>query len=163
LHSRALYLDLDLPATLPPAPIPEEALFRIVAHLLNNACHVSRPNSRVGLVAQAGAINETDGANEVHLIRFLSIAVSDSSKGLTPDELPLVFSPDHKGRFDFVEGIQDAHALTVANGGRVWIESQVGVGNSFIVLLPLKGEMPATALVNGYDAGRFLLERERVA
>ena len=157
LHNRALYLDMNVPAGLPPAPISDEALFRIVAHLLNNACHISRQNSRVALSAEASAIADTPGSDDGAMIRFLNLTISDSSDGLKPEQIPLVFQPEHRASFGFVDGIQDAHALVVANGGRIWIESEEGVGNHFMVLLPLDGDLLTMDSSAGFTASSFEL------
>ena len=83
--------------------------------------------------------------------------IADILSGLNVEDIPLVFAPEHRARFGFVDGIQDAHSLVMANGGRIWIESEKGVGNNFIVLLPLKGDLLTMDATAGVTSGKFEL------
>lgn len=72
------------------------------------------------------------------------LSVSDSGDGIPPEDLGRVFQRLHQTDRLIIQGIGDAgiglslvKALSEAQGGRVWVESEVGVGSTFTILLPL--------------------------
>jgi signal transduction histidine kinase len=71
------------------------------------------------------------------------LAVRDTGPGIAPEHIPHVFEPFY--RADKVRGRDDGHlglglflvhSHVLALGGRCQIESQVGKGTSFCIILP---------------------------
>ena len=54
------------------------------------------------------------------------------------------------GLGDTGAGLQVAHTLVDAHGGRMWVESQQGVGSIFTVVMPLAEE---SAIAEGEQSG----------
>jgi signal transduction histidine kinase len=150
IQERELRLELDVDDRLPPIPVGKETLHQIIAHLLNNACHVSTRNSRIGLTVHAGTL---EGEGSENPLRFLQVTVRDHSVGVQPDMLPYIFNQPSAMETPFVPGLNTAHELVVRSGGRIWIDSRLGDGNTFSVLLPIDGKEPqdsrAVTHVNG--------------
>jgi len=76
------------------------------------------------------------------------IAVQDQGPGIRPDAQADIFrrfyrEPGTQQRY--VEGLglglYVAHEIVTRHGGRLWVESTVGVGSTFYVALPVAGEM----------------------
>jgi two-component system sensor histidine kinase KdpD len=111
---------------------------RVLANLLENALHYSRPSERVRV-----QVSET--ASEV-LVRVI-----DRGPGIAPGEAERIFEPFQRGsRTSEVRGaglgLAIARGFAEANGGRVWVESREGQGATFVLALPLAGaatEVPA--------------------
>ncbi len=68
----------------------------------------------------------------------LLVTVSESGCGIPENQLPHIFEPFYTTKefgtglgLSIVKGIIDAH------GGKIWAESEVGVGTQFHLLLPL--------------------------
>jgi signal transduction histidine kinase len=119
---------IELPAELPPVSADPSRLERILANLIGNALKHSEPGSTVRVDASAAA-------SEVR------IAVTDRGPGIPSEDLPHIFDRFYRGRAARGEGLglglHIARLLARAHGGDVLAESQVGVGSTFAVRLPL--------------------------
>ncbi|MGQ4810202.1 Alkaline phosphatase synthesis sensor protein PhoR [Candidatus Entotheonellaceae bacterium PAL068K] len=108
------------------APLLEQAL----VNLLDNAIHCSKPGRRVWLEA-------TQGGSEV------AICVRDQGTGIPQEHVPRLFerfyrvdtwrSRDHGGTG---LGLAIVKHIAQAHGGRVSVESTVGLGSTFTLHLP---------------------------
>ncbi len=71
---------------------------------------------------------------------FLCLTVSDTGGGIAPDVLPRIFDPFFTtkpvGRGTGL-GLAMVHGIITAHGGAIRVESTLGKGSSFIVLLPV--------------------------
>jgi signal transduction histidine kinase len=80
----------------------------------------------------------------------LSIAVRDTGKGIAPSVLPRVFEPFFTTRASGAGlGLAVVRRIVEAHHGRVWVESDVGRGAVFHVVLPV----PESAADGGVTAG----------
>ncbi|MNY44237.1 Sensor histidine kinase YycG [compost metagenome] len=74
-------------------------------------------------------------------VRF---AVRDQGRGIPSEDLYRVFDPFHQvsprplARGGIGLGLPISREIVQAHGGRIWVESEVGVGSTFYVALPLK-------------------------
>ena len=85
----------------------------------------------------------------------LQISVGDTGRGIPPGELEAIFDRFHQVEPDDARqqsgtglGLSITRRIVEANGGRIWVESEVGVGSTFYFTLPLEepgGQDPAPA------------------
>lgn len=75
---------------------------------------------------------------------FILLQVRDSGGGIAEEDLPRVFTRLYRAENVLIQGVGDtgvglslAKTLTEANGGRIWVQSEPGVGATFSVLLPV--------------------------
>ena len=75
---------------------------------------------------------------------YLLFQITDSGGGISPTDLPKVFSRRYRAEHPLILGVGDtgvglliARTLTEACGGRIWVESEPGKTATFSVLLPL--------------------------
>ena len=106
------------------------AMEHIVTNLLDNALKYSEPDTVVRAVV-------FEGEGEVLL------TVSDEGMGIAADELPQVFdrfsqASNARGHSSVGLGLYIVHSLVIAQGGRVWVESELGKGTTFTVALPVR-------------------------
>jgi signal transduction histidine kinase len=100
-------------------------------NLLGNAIKYNQPNGRVSTEARA-----VD--NAIHL------TVADTGRGIPPKDLPHIF--DKFYRVADAEGwatgtglgLSITREIVEAHDGRIEVESQVGVGTRFRLILPIK-------------------------
>src|SRR5262245_15040414 len=85
---------------------------------------------------------------------YVLIAMRDSGGGIAPADRPRVFNRVYRADNPLIKGVGDtgvglsiAKVLIEAQGGRIWLESTVGQGSTFNVLLP------ATPASNGRGPG----------
>jgi signal transduction histidine kinase len=144
-REKSINLRLDLADDLPAVFADRDALRQIVSHLLNNAANASAIDGEVTLsvrVQPAGSAPQGGPGDG------LLIAVRDSGGGIAPDDQSRVFSRTYRADAPLIAGLGDtagmglfiAKALTEAQGGRIWLTSELGQGSTFSVMLPTAGQ-----------------------
>jgi len=127
---QGLTLSLEVAPDLPPLLADGERLQRAIINLIHNAIKFTLPGGRVWVRASREG-------------RGLAIRVTDTGIGIAPEDLPRVFERFYKAdRSRSGEGIGLGLAIvkhTVqAHGGQVAVESALGQGSTFTILLPLR-------------------------
>ncbi|MCW5873248.1 MAG: hypothetical protein KIS88_01235 [Anaerolineales bacterium] len=136
MQEKRIALRVNLPRQMLSLNTDRDALQQILYHLLQNA-DAATPVG--GAISLAAVFEEQDELGE-----YVLIQVSDSGGGIPEEALPRVFSRVYRAQNPVISGVGDsgvgltiAETLTKALGGRIWVESQAGVGATFSVLLPL--------------------------
>lgn len=116
------------------AMVDERAMDRVLTNLVGNAVKYSSADSVVTL-----SLEQDDD-----LVR---IAVSDEGRGIAPEDLDTIFDEFARGRLAQDDGgtglgLASTRHLVELQGGRVWIDSEVGRGTTVTVELP-RGGSPA--------------------
>ena len=121
---------------------------QIVINLLNNASKFTPEGGRVSL-----EVNEEKGLSERHII--IRITVRDSGIGMTEEEARVIFEPFRRLQNSQSRraegsglGLSICKSFTEAMGGSISVQSQLGKGSEFTVLLPfeiVEGSVPAPA------------------
>jgi two-component system, NtrC family, sensor histidine kinase KinB len=120
-------LRLEVGPALPPALADPVCLDRILTNLITNAFKYSREEVTVRVTPADGEI---------------SIAVIDRGLGIPPEEQAKLFSRYYRTRAGQERheglglGLYIAKMLVEANGGRIWVESEQGVGSTFSFTVP---------------------------
>ncbi len=134
VREKKIAIHLDLPRNLAAVNADREALQQILIHLLQNAGTASPIEGTVGLKVMT-SIDEGRP--------YVMIQVTDSGGGIPEEDLPRVFTRLFRAENVLIQGVGDtgvglsiAKTLTEAQNGRIWVESQPGVGATFSVLLP---------------------------
>ncbi len=141
-ETKGLWLTLDtgdVPATI----LSDEGRLRqIVSNLLSNAVKFTQ----TGGVAVCARVEATTDGGET-----LRIAVRDTGVGIPADQQPLVFEPFHQVDSSITRqfagtglGLAICRSLAEALGGTLQVESQPGIGTSFVVRVPLERVAAAT-------------------
>ncbi len=114
----------------PPALADKTRLTQILVNLLSNAVKFTDPGGSISTSAEP--------AEDGTLVEF---CVSDTGRGIPADKLEQVF-----GRFEQLDrsgsrlgvglGLAICRQLVEAQGGRIWAESELGVGSRFHFALP---------------------------
>jgi len=116
----------------------EDDLIRLFLNLLDNAIRYTPPGGRI-------ALSCTSDHGEI------AVRISDSGPGIAPEHLPRLFD-----RFYRVDrgrsrthggsglGLTIAQSIAQAQGGQIVVESVVGQGSTFTVILPAAGQPERT-------------------
>jgi signal transduction histidine kinase len=121
----------DFPDAAVEAVADRRALGQVVSNLVDNAIKYSRPGGQVDVSVVASSE------------RTARLVVADEGIGMSAEEVGNIFKPfwqsadvytrDHTG---LGLGLAVTQKLVEAMGGRVLVESSVGQGSTFTVLLP---------------------------
>jgi signal transduction histidine kinase len=137
VREKNISIHLELPKRLAQIQADREALQQILIHLLQNAGAATPFEGTIKLKVQTRNEQEKD---------FILIQVSDSGGGIAPDDLSRVFTRLYRADNVLIQGVGDtgvglsiAKTLTEAQHGKIWVESEPGVGAIFSVLLPIAG------------------------
>jgi PAS domain S-box-containing protein len=122
---------LSVPPQLPAVAADPNRLERILTNLLTNALKYSPPESPVDLRAHEAG-------------KEIVIAVKDRGQGIHPGDLAHIFDRFYRPRDGRKAGsvglgLFITRSLVEAHGGRVWVESEPGVGSPFFFTLPKAG------------------------
>jgi two-component system NtrC family sensor kinase len=133
--SRGLTIGTNgLPVDLPAVPGDAIGLRQVLLNLLNNAIDATEAPGAVSV--GAAVLVEDAGA-----ARQLEIRVTDTGRGMGPEELRRVFEPFYTtkepGRGTGL-GLSIVDHIVRAHGGRVVVESQLGLGTTMRLRLPLE-------------------------
>jgi signal transduction histidine kinase len=111
------------PLVVPADPV---RLRQALDNLVRNAVSASPPGAEI-------AVDVSCGADTVR------IAVSDSGRGISEDDLERIFEPGVRLANDQPGsglGLAIARAIVDAHGGTLSVESTVGIGSTFAIILP---------------------------
>jgi signal transduction histidine kinase len=124
-------IETDLPDDAILVSINAEKTERVISNLIGNAIKFSPRDSNIRIQLQ----KQDDS---------VLIAVKDKGIGISKEELPQVFdmftSAKRKGTAgekSFGLGLSICKQIVEAQGGKIWVESEEGVGSIFYVSLPL--------------------------
>ena len=138
LEEKSLGLRMVLPDGLPPILCDRVRIRQVILNLLSNAARFTE-TGYVSLEA-------------MHRNGRALIKVADTGPGIPPEDLQRIFEPFAQGSADPLRtkggsglGLSISKQFVELHGGRIWVESQVGVGTAFFVELPLSDpEGPVT-------------------
>jgi signal transduction histidine kinase len=140
-EAQEVALIIQMPDELPAVQADPDRLAQVLRNVVVNALRYTPPGGTVTVTATS-------------LDDALEIAIADSGEGIASEDLPHVFerfwradrSRARDDPLDLAErgrwsggaglGLSIAHSLMEAQGGRIWVESDVGQGSSFHVALP---------------------------
>ncbi|GAB4504840.1 MAG: hypothetical protein Fur0043_18340 [Anaerolineales bacterium] len=135
IREKNISLHLDLPRQLQPIYADHEALQQILIHLLQNAGTATPVEGTITLRVQTRSENDQE---------YILLQVKDNGGGIPAEDIPRVFTRLYRADNVLIQGVGDtgvglsiAKRLTEAQNGRIWVESDPGVGSTFSVLLPI--------------------------
>jgi signal transduction histidine kinase len=142
VREKNISMHLELPKSLAPIQADREALQQILIHLLQNAGAATPFEGTIRLKVQTRTENG---------LEFILIQVSDTGGGIVSEDMPRVFTRLYRADNVLIQGVGDtgvglsiAKTLTEAQRGRIWVESEPGVGATFSVLLPIAASEAAS-------------------
>lgn len=142
---------LTLSNRVPPgvrALVDPEQMRRVLSNLLHNAIKFTPRGSVTVQISDAtppqtalpgGEPADADGEAD-----HITLAVQDTGVGIPADALPRIFERFYKvdrvrGQGGTGLGLSIARHIVEAHGGRLWVESQEGVGTTFYFTVPREG------------------------
>jgi two-component system phosphate regulon sensor histidine kinase PhoR len=122
-------LAVQCPDNLPNIYADSSRLAQVLANLLHNA---------IKFTATGGEVN----LNVKQYSGVVEFSVQDTGIGIPSDDLPRIFERFYKADQARTEsgtglGLAIARHLVEAHGGRIWVESSLGIGSTFYFTIPI--------------------------
>lgn len=130
VEAKRIRLESEVEAMLAPVRIDPERILQVLRNLLGNAVKFT-PNGGMVRIAAKPA----DGK--------LAISVKDSGPGIAAESLTSIFEKFNQGsrqspytRQGTGLGLAIAKTIITTHGGKIWAESELGKGSTFVFVLP---------------------------
>lgn len=154
-EQKRLRWDFRPETTLTPILFDSLKLQHVISNLVDNAVKFTPTGGRVRISTSTylwerrsyrqslSAANERRSADKDHSPNAVRISISDTGPGIPPEYhleifnefLRLQQTSDSQG---MGLGLAIARRLVEAHSGKIWVESEVGSGSTFSVLLPMR-------------------------
>ncbi|MDY7020733.1 MAG: PAS domain S-box protein [Cyanobacteriota bacterium] len=139
---KQIQLETKLPFHLPQVCLDERRIRQVLINLLDNAIKFTPKGGTITLEVSL-IKNETSEQEKLGLETILQVTIIDTGIGIAPENLPKLFQP-------FIQidsalnrkyegtglGLALVKRIVELHGGKVGVESQVGVGSQFTIALP---------------------------
>ncbi len=131
-----------LPENLPLIYVDPRQMMQVLGNLVLNACQamVSTPSG-----GQANSTTDVSKGGKLTLSakkkgKMVAVAVADTGAGITPENIKKLFEPLFTTKPKGIGlGLAVSKKLVEANGGRIEVESEAGLGSTFTLYLPARG------------------------
>jgi len=133
-----------------------DRIAQVISNLVGNAARFTDPGGRIDVTSRVAG-------------RDVEVIVSDTGSGIAPDAIPHVFDrywhsgrrPERGARRSTGLGLSIAKGIVEAHGGRIWVDSVLGVGSQFHFTMPLAmAHADETAIHAGGPADVAPMRRE---
>jgi len=127
-HYRDIQVSFHIPDDLPPIVSDRGQLQQVFLNIINNAFMALEDQGRLDISA------ERRGAGEI------AIRVTDNGVGIPKENLENIFEPffTTKPGYGTGLGLSITYGIVDKLGGQISVESEVGVGTTFTVVLPIE-------------------------
>jgi two-component system, cell cycle sensor histidine kinase and response regulator CckA len=128
--------ELEISQDLWNADIDEGQISQVIHNLVLNACQAMGQKGRVRVHCFNTELGEK---NRFQLAagKYLSLAVSDQGVGIRSEDLGRIFDPYFTTKSEgHGLGLPSTYTIVRNHGGHIEVESELGVGSTFTVLLP---------------------------
>lgn len=125
---RNIGISLEIPSDIPPLEADKGQLQQVLLNIINNALAVTNDGGRLTI-----GVTYPDPDH-------LAIAVTDTGTGIARENLNNIFEPffSTKGDQGTGLGLSITYGIVRKMGGNIEVESQLGQGTTFTVILPRK-------------------------
>jgi two-component system NtrC family sensor kinase len=138
-HLRDIEITLNLDRTLPPIWIDADQIKQVVMNMVVNAQHAVEQKGSIAISTRR-VMQSQPGAQSTEPMPMVEIAIVDTGCGIPDKNLRRIFDPFFTSK-DVGKGtglgLSVSHGIVEAHGGLIDVQSQVGEGSTFRVLLPL--------------------------
>jgi PAS domain S-box-containing protein len=128
----SVMVSLDLPNNLPKLFVDTRQMEQVLGNLVTNACQAMPNGGQLSLIGDQVSVEN---------VAWVRIAVQDSGVGIPPENMKKLFEPLFTTKVKGIGlGLAVSRKLAEANGGRIEVQSEAGVGSTFTLWLPVHQE-----------------------
>ena len=124
----------EIPPDLPQVKVDKDKTVQVLRNLVDNAIKYSPDGGEVGV--RASLVNG-----------MVQVSIADQELGISPESLPKLFGKFSRIATTRTAGIRGTglglwivKSLVELQGGKIWLESEVGKGSTFFFTMPLATE-----------------------
>jgi PAS domain S-box-containing protein len=129
----SIEIALDIPSDLPRVFVDPRQIIQVLGNLTVNACQAMAPSD----MPNGGQLSLCSRVQN----DMINIVVKDTGVGISAENMKKLFEPLFTTKTKGIGlGLAVSQKLIEANGGRIEVESEAGVGSSFSVYLPIYKE-----------------------
>ncbi len=146
-HQRNIALSLEIDESITKVWADKSKLEKIIFNILSNAFKSTSNNGIIRIKADRKEGYHFDGLDSDTATSALEISVEDTGKGIAKDELGKIFKrfyqiKDRNEQYYNGTGIglEVVRSFVDLHKGDIQVESEVGLGTKFIILIPLEEE-----------------------
>jgi two-component system NtrC family sensor kinase len=129
---KGVALETDLADGLPGVVLDRSQIQSVLVNLVINALDATREGDRI-VIRSRTAVNDETGE------KLIKVVVEDTGLGIAPENLERLFDPffttKEVGRGTGL-GLAVSAGIVARHGGNIHVRSRLGVGSSFIIILP---------------------------
>jgi len=117
---------LNIPEDLPLINVDRDEITRVLSNLVGNAIKHTRKNTQIRVYASKEENN-------------ILIAVQDNGEGIPKEHIDMIFQryPTEKRKVGTGLGLYLSKQIVEAHCGKIWFETQEGIGTTFYFTLPV--------------------------
>jgi signal transduction histidine kinase len=137
VEDKPIELDEDIAPGLPPIYADRQRVRQIILNLVSNAVKFTEKGQ---VILRAEPISENGKS-------YVLCAVKDTGIGICEEDIPTVFEAFRQVDSSSARraqgtglGLPISRRLAEMHGGRMWVESEEGIGSTFYFTLPLVGD-----------------------
>lgn len=134
LEASNIKVEKDLDPSLPKVMADPGQIRQVLTNMIVNAKDAMEPKG-------GGTLRLATRSREPG---WVEVEISDTGVGIPPEHLPRIFDPffttKEPGKGTGL-GLTVCHRIVSQHGGRIEVESQVGEGTTFRVILPVRGKV----------------------
>ncbi len=134
---KRIQVEIICPVALPLLSLDGGRMQQVLDNLLSNAVKFTPPGGTIRVMA---ILKDTKIGRQ----RWVEVRVSDTGAGIPMEEVERVFDKFYQSPYHRRErqrgtglGLAIARHIVEAHDGRIWVESQLGKGSTFVVALPM--------------------------
>ncbi len=142
LRAKGIRLRLEVAERLPPANADPASIRQIITNFLGNAYQCTPQDGEIWI--RAGVQEEEPEEPGKSELAHVIVSVTDSGGGIAVEDQRMVFDRDYRSTHPSIAGLGETNmvmpalkTLVEAQGGRLWLESETGVGSTFSLILPV--------------------------
>jgi signal transduction histidine kinase len=136
-QKKCIQIETVCAASLPPISCDEYRIQQVLANLLSNAVKFTPEQGRVTVLVTLGQGGDDQA-------RCVEVCVADTGIGIPTEDGERIFekfyqSSHHRGESKRGTGLglTIARHIVEGHGGKIWVESRLGQGSTFIFTVPV--------------------------
>lgn len=141
LEEKQISFELQFVPDMPMVEVDPDSVQQIMNNLLENAIKVT-PDE--GVITITTAFHNEQSSESNNGGQFLAVSVTDSGGGIADKDMPRVFDRFYRAVDPLIQGLGETgvglaivKTLVEANGGQIWVDSEIGEGTIFSFTLPI--------------------------